>query len=836
MKLIKTIALFLIISISFNSFVFADSGNKGHNEKDDPLVNLINPESGHPGQTLTVTISGQNTHFTQGTNMVWFEQGTSTIQAYNIYSVNDTILDATFSLPFSPLGYYDVNCYNSYDGLLQPLENGFLLEFPIINSINPESGYNGQTLTVTISGQNTHFTQGTNMIWFNQGSSTIQAYNVNSVNDTILDATFNLPYSPLGYYDVNGSNYYDGTFLPLENGFLLIGIQNYDLVSGFQFVSSRLIPENPDMLVVVEEILNENLVFIRNSQGQTLRKIGPNWVNGIGDWDIDEGYLVKMNADDSFSIEGDAIDPATPIPLTTGFKFVSYFPETPIDALDAFETIIGDNLEFIRNSQGQTLRKIGPNWVNGLGDCQPGEGYLVKMYADDILIYPTSFTCGDPFTDPRDEQIYSTVQIGDQCWMAENLNIGEMINGFEEMTNNSVIEKYCYDNNTANCDEYGGLYQWNEMMQYTTTPGVQGICPADWHIPTDDEWKILEGTVDSQYPVGDPIWNNTGYRGYDAGLNLKSITGWNSGGNGSGLYDFGALPAGFRYPSGDFYTLGYYGYFWSSSQDYTRTAWYRLLDYDYDVVHRITYSKDYGFSVRCLKDYSKIHTDVQNPFDNLSIQDKNHAYELSDQKTKSNETIHFVFKGGNPAEAVYTIYIEGLEIGDEVAAYDGNKMIGSLKINSQNAFENELPVFSTLINGEGYEKGNPIILKVWSENNIIPADFTMEPIYDSYVSEVYPNEDGEYSIVNITKGSIENAEETISIYPNPSKGIFNISLKGIKGNISIKVFDLRGKEYSNFELSGYISTQLDLRELPAGVYFISFSGEDFSEVRKIVIQ
>ncbi len=95
-----------------------------------------------------------------------------------------------------------------------------------------------------------------------------------------------------------------------------------------------------------------------------------------------------------------------------------------------------------------------------------------------------------------------------------------MINGTEEMTDNGVIEKYCYDNDSANCDEYGGLYHWNEMMYYTTIQGVRGICPGGWHLPTNDEWKILEGTVDSQYPVSDTTWNNSGCRGYDAGLNL----------------------------------------------------------------------------------------------------------------------------------------------------------------------------------------------------------------------------------------------------------------------------------------------------------------------------
>ncbi|MBI9038747.1 MAG: hypothetical protein JEY97_11490, partial [Bacteroidales bacterium] len=166
--------------------------------------------------------------------------------------------------------------------------------------------------------------------------------------------------------------------------------QEITLDEGFRFVSSNLIPENPDMIFVMDEILNDNLDFVRNSLGLTLRKIGPNWVNGIGDWIVSEGYLVKMFAPDSFSINGLIVDPATPIPVEQGFQFVSYFPENAMDALIAFETIMDDNLDYIRNSDGQTLRKIGPIWVNGIGDCQSGEGYLVKMFAEGEIIYPAS--------------------------------------------------------------------------------------------------------------------------------------------------------------------------------------------------------------------------------------------------------------------------------------------------------------------------------------------------------------------------------------------------------------------------------------------------------------
>jgi len=121
-----------------------------------------------------------------------------------------------------------------------------------------------------------------------------------------------------------------------------------------------------------------------------LRKIGPNWVNGIGDWVGTEGYLIKTSAIGEFTIAGEQIGVSTPIPLTAGFQFVSYLPETEIDALEAFATIIGDDLLYVRNSIGAMLRKIGPNWVNGIGNGVPTEGYLIKMAADADLVYPSA--------------------------------------------------------------------------------------------------------------------------------------------------------------------------------------------------------------------------------------------------------------------------------------------------------------------------------------------------------------------------------------------------------------------------------------------------------------
>ena len=214
-----------------------------------------------------------------------------------------------------------------------------------------------------------------------------------------------------------------------------------------------------------------------------------------------------------------------------------------------------------------------------------------------IKITATTCTCGTAFVDARNGQSYTTVLIGTQCWMAENLNIGTRINGADDQTDNSTIEKYCYGDDDANCTTYGGLYQWDEIMQYVTTEGTQGICPEGWHLPTDDEWKTMEMALGMSQSEADDI----GWRGIDEGYKMKSTSGWSNNGNGSNSSGFTALPGGLRTSDGSFYYLGYYGLWWSSSEYSGTNAWYRYLYYGYDQVSRGYGSKPSGFSVRCLK-------------------------------------------------------------------------------------------------------------------------------------------------------------------------------------------------------------------------------------------
>jgi uncharacterized protein (TIGR02145 family) len=170
-----------------------------------------------------------------------------------------------------------------------------------------------------------------------------------------------------------------------------------------------------------------------------------------------------------------------------------------------------------------------------------------------------------------------TVTIGTQTWMQYNLNVGTRIDGATTQSNNSVIEKYCYDNNFVNCTTYGGLYQWNEMMQYVTTAGVQGICPIGFHLPTDVELTTLET-----------------YLGPDtAGTQLQP------GGT-----------SGFNIQWGGGYEFGEWGYIkefatlWSSTQNSTQTtrAWLRSIwpgDQSLYTFHANKVSN--ALSVRCLK-------------------------------------------------------------------------------------------------------------------------------------------------------------------------------------------------------------------------------------------
>jgi len=198
-------------------------------------------------------------------------------------------------------------------------------------------------------------------------------------------------------------------------------------------------------------------------------------------------------------------------------------------------------------------------------------------------------------------QTYHTVQIGSQCWLRENLNVGTMIDSTKDQTNNSIIEKYCYNDNPNNCAIYGGLYQWAEAVQYQNgatntssalsalTGNVQGICPTGWHIPTESEFEILAATVNE---------NGNALKAVGQGI----ADSWGDG-RGTNTSQFSAMIAGIRYASNYFLNLGYYTNLWSSTETNTGYAYSMNLSYNINTIDWFSNNfKDYGFSVRCLKD------------------------------------------------------------------------------------------------------------------------------------------------------------------------------------------------------------------------------------------
>ncbi|MCX6280305.1 MAG: hypothetical protein NT004_19750 [Bacteroidetes bacterium] len=191
-------------------------------------------------------------------------------------------------------------------------------------------------------------------------------------------------------------------------------------------------------------------------------------------------------------------------------------------------------------------------------------------------------------------QVYNTVQIGSQCWLKENLNIGTRIDGALVQTNNGVIEKYCYNDLESNCVIYGGLYQWNEMMTYASTAGVQGICPSGWHIPMKAQWNVISGFLGGDLVSGGKM-KTTGTLQAGTGLWYSPNAGAT---NESG---FSAVPAGGHSPDGQFNQIGQYGSWWCSDTS-TSDAWNRFVFNDVGYLFTGWGDGSNGFSVRCLKD------------------------------------------------------------------------------------------------------------------------------------------------------------------------------------------------------------------------------------------
>jgi uncharacterized protein (TIGR02145 family) len=196
-----------------------------------------------------------------------------------------------------------------------------------------------------------------------------------------------------------------------------------------------------------------------------------------------------------------------------------------------------------------------------------GSGYMFKIKAT-IKNYDLKSDTGT-FIDSRDGRTYKWVKIGEQTWMAENLNYG------------TFKGSWCYDDLSSNCDKYGRLYIWET---------TKTVCPNGWHLPSNNEWTELTNFLGGKSEASGKMKQTGSSNWYILNESASNSSG------------FTALPGGGRFNNGSFNYLGEYASFWSSTELSTKRAWRWSLSCYYSNVRHQYYGKTIGFSVRCVKD------------------------------------------------------------------------------------------------------------------------------------------------------------------------------------------------------------------------------------------
>jgi len=368
---------------------------------------------------------------------------------------------------------------------------------------------------------------------------------------------------------------------------------------------------DPDSSAVLDiQSSNKGLLAPRMSTSQ--RDAISNPAAGLVIYNINTHILELFNGTNWGAISGENNDDIIEQPVVSS-NYISNIASSSADAYGEITDLGGDSIiryghcwsaypnptvHFEFSDLGST-NTIG-TFMSNLNNLDISTTYYAKAYAENSagisygqeMSFATETSggngpCSGTPTVTYGGQVYNTIMIGNQCWLKENLNIGTMITGSTDQSSNGTIEKYCAYDDVAKCAVYGGLYQWNEMMQYVTTEGAQGICPNGWHIPSDAEWSTLESNV-----------------GGGGDLKEAGLAHWfapNTGATDASGYS--ALPGGYiGINFGSTFSYRDAGRFWTSSQMDALDAWLRDVRYSVAIIQQYDWRKGYGLSVRCIKD------------------------------------------------------------------------------------------------------------------------------------------------------------------------------------------------------------------------------------------
>jgi len=417
------------------------------------------------------------------------------------------------------------------------------------------------------------------------GSPNLSGYSDNPLPMVILDQTL----VNSGY--TNGNVTYH--VLPHANG--CDGV-NHDFIVWVHPVSNLIM--NPVFQTICSR-QQSNILLSSNVTGTAFSWSAQASIPEITGYTAGSGNQIKQNLVNSATIPGTVTYQISTVAYgCTGNSDsvkVTVNPVLPVIFTACTDTLTTTNAKPFQLKGGEPLNGIysGAGVTPATGIFNPtaaGAGNHVLSYSYTNIfscstsasrtfhvLNPVAFNCGNTYKDIRDNKNYPTIQLGTQCWMALNLNYGTFITSSSPQRDNCISEKYCYNDNTVNCTSFGGLYQWDEMMQYQTAEGSQGFCPPAWHVPGEAEWNTLFN-----------LYTNNGF----AGFPLK-VTGYSG---------FSALLTGMYYLDVQWSYNSFATMFWSSTLSGPGKTWaHGMNDYNPSVSFYPAFRSN-AFSIRCIRD------------------------------------------------------------------------------------------------------------------------------------------------------------------------------------------------------------------------------------------
>ena len=445
------------------------------NASSNPIISSISPATAKKGQTLDVTITGVNTHFNQVSTAINlnfstpFYQGSSTTNGSNISSnsvtkISDTSIQASFTIPnYAVEGLYAPSLYTPTDGTIS-LANGFTISgtyaLPTITTISPTSSWQGQTLTVYISGNNTHFSQGSNTVSLSQGANTpIPASSVTKFSDTYIQANFSIPSNTnTGTYTLLVNNNLDGS-LSMVGGFAINSASSSPRITKITPSSGK---QGENLNVTVSGV---NSVFSQASSTVNFTQ-GSNTITGFTSNAFSADTVIHVNISIPYDAQAGDYD----------FSLCGYSGQNPVllKGFHVFADSLGDKIpptrpDTIYNYSAPTANSIQVYWSPS-SDNVKVTGY--DVYVDGVLYGSTA-----------DQEAILTGGTNYKVTIPAATNL--LIQG--------LLSSHAYSLTVKAKDKAGNLSDTSKALDFTTADNIPPSAPTNLQnsTPTENSFSVV---------------------------------------------------------------------------------------------------------------------------------------------------------------------------------------------------------------------------------------------------------------------------------------------------------------------------------------------------------